>query len=113
MARKHKTMVTALPAYPITGTNKRFPQTGSAVTMVLCFLAMCLASFYFGRIYFPVPYDLKTTGIYMLSTLFVVYTFRLFDFDNQTIGEVFAGIISVVFVVVVFIIERRKIHSLK
>jgi len=83
---------------------------GSAVTMVLCFLAMCLASFYFGRIYFPVPYDLKTTGIYMLSTLFVVYTFRLFDFDNQTIGEVFAGIISVVFVVVVFIIERRKIN---
>ena len=82
---------------------------GSAVTMVLCFLAMCFASYYFGRKYFSVPYDLKTTGIYMLSTLFIVYTFRLFDFNNQTFGEIFAGIISIVFVVVVFVIERRKI----
>jgi len=86
---------------------------GSAVTMVLCFLAMCFASYYFGRKYFSVPYDLKTTGIYILSTLFVVYTFRLFDFNNQTVGEIFAGIISAVFVVVVFIIERRKINLLK
>lgn len=86
---------------------------GSAVTMVLCFLVMCFASYYFGRKYFPVPYDLKTTGIYILSTLFVVYTFRLFDFNNQTVGEIFAGIISAVFVVVVFIIERRKINLLK
>lgn len=71
---------------------------GSAIATLAAYGSMVLLSYYFGRKYYPIPYNLKKIGLYLtMSILFSLVYFYQFR-ENYVIGismlVVFLGVIS-------------------
>jgi O-antigen/teichoic acid export membrane protein len=57
-----------------------FGYMASAVATVLAYGSMMLLSFYFGRMYYPIPYNFRKIGFYLIvSILFSILSFYIFD----------------------------------
>lgn len=81
---------------------------GSAIATLSAYAIMVLLSFYFGRKYYPIPYNLKKIVLYfggstMLSMVFF-YNFR----ENYSIGIS----MLIVFLGIVFFVEKKEIKQL-
>ena len=51
---------------------------GSAIATLVCYFSMTVASYFIGRKHFPIPYNLKTIGVYifnMLGIYIIIYFF--------------------------------------
>ncbi|WP_299883769.1 oligosaccharide flippase family protein [uncultured Lacinutrix sp.] len=81
---------------------------GSAVATLAAYAVMMFLSFYFGRKYYPVPYNLKKISLYLgLSTVFSILYFYYFR------GNYFVGIASlIVFLGLVFQFEKKELKQL-
>lgn len=77
---------------------KTFSYKASAIATLSAYATMMLLSYYFGRKYYPIPYNLKKISIYLfVSILFSVISFYQFRY-NYVIGIslliVFLGIVG-------------------
>ena len=85
--------------------------TGSAIATLAAYGLMMLLSFYYGQKHYPIPYDIKKIGGYLLvSILFSIISFYAFR------GNYFVGIpLLLIFIAVVYFSEKDKllkiIHS--
>lgn len=81
---------------------------GAAIATLSAYFIMMVLSFYFGRHYYPIPYNMKKILLYFgLSTLFSMlyfYTFR----GNYIIG---IGAL-IVFLTLVFQLEKKELKQL-
>lgn len=76
---------------------------GSAIATLVCYFSMTVASYFIGRKHFPIPYNLKTIGLYifnMLGIYFVIY----FCPENILINR----LLLVGFVIFVYLTEKPK-----
>jgi O-antigen/teichoic acid export membrane protein len=65
-----------------------FGYSASAVATLLAYSVMMLLSFYFGNMYYPIPYNFRKIVFYLsISTTFSIMSFYLFD-RNLLIGIV-------------------------
>jgi len=81
---------------------------GSAIATLSAYAIMAILSFYFGRQYYPIPYNLKKIALYFgVSTLFSMLYFYQFR-GNYSIG---IGAL-IVFLGIVFQLEKNKIKQI-
>jgi O-antigen/teichoic acid export membrane protein len=81
---------------------------GSAIATLAAYGAMMVLSYYFGRRYYPIPYDLKKIGGYaLISVLFSSLTYYIFD-GNLIIGTT----LLLVFLLLIFFSERKEIQRI-
>lgn len=81
---------------------------GSAITTLAAYGSMMLLSFYYGRKYYPVPYNLKKIGGYLLLSIGIsAVSFYLFR-SNYYIG---IGLILIFFALIYFN-EKEKLKRL-
>jgi len=76
---------------------------GSAIATLVCYFSMSVASYFIGKKYFPIPYNLKTIGLYifnMLGIYFVIYFYP----ENILIN----CLLLVGFVIFVYLTEKPK-----
>ncbi len=67
----------------------KFSYKASAIATLLAYASMMLLSYYYGRKYYPIPYNLKKILFYLgCSILFSVASFYIFD-RNLIIGSIF------------------------
>ncbi len=80
---------------------------GSAIATLMAYASMMLLSYYFGRKYYPVPYNLKKIGIYLsLSIILSIVSFYQFR------GQYIIGIsLLIVFLGIVYMSERKQIKQ--
>lgn len=65
-----------------------FSYIASAVATLVAYGTMMVLSFYFGRMYYPIPYNFRKIGFYLgLSIFFSILSFYIFD-RNLIIGIV-------------------------
>lgn len=79
--------------------------TGSAIATLAAYGLMMLLSYYFGQKYYPIPYNMKKIGGYLLLSIFIsalsFYVFR---------GNYFVGIpLLLVFIGIVYFSEKKQI----
>jgi len=81
---------------------------GSAIATLSAYAIMMLASFYFGKKYYPIPYNLNKIVLYFgLSTLLSMLYFYIFR------GNYFVGIGAlIVFLSLVFQLEKKELIQL-
>ena len=81
---------------------------GSALATLAAYLSMALLSYYFGRKHYPVPYNLKKIGLYIVlsSGLSIVYFYAFRE--NYLVG----GLFLAAFLGLVWIKESKEIKSL-
>ena len=79
----------------------------SAIATLAAYATMMLLSFYFGRKYYPIPYNLKKIGMYLLvSTVFAMLSFYQYR-GNYIIGIA----MIIVFLGIVVVLEKKQLLS--
>lgn len=81
---------------------------GSAIATLSAYGSMMILSYYFGRKYYPIPYNLKKISSYLLiSTVFSILSFYFFR-ENYIVGIS----MLVVFLAIVFLSEKKELKEL-
>ena len=81
---------------------------GSAIATLAAYSSMVLLSYYFGRKYYPIPYNLKKIGLYLtISIVFSLVYFYQFR-ENYIIGIS----MLIVFLSVIYFSEKQQIKQL-
>lgn len=87
---------------------KSYSYKASAIATLCAYGTMMLVSYYYGRKYYPIPYNLKKIALYIcLSVGFSLLSFYQFRF-NYVIGIS----MLIVFLTIVFISEKKQILQL-
>jgi hypothetical protein len=69
---------------------------------------MMMMSFYFGRKYYPIPYNLKKIGLYMLVSI----GFSIISFYEFRAYYPVGVSLLIVFLTIVFISEKNQIKKI-
>ncbi len=86
----------------------KYTYLGSAIATLAAYSIMMLLSWYYGRQYYPIPYDLKKIGMYMtLSIGISILSFYVFD-SNYMISIP----LLVVFLVILYISENKELKQI-
>ena len=81
---------------------------GSAIATLAAYGTMMIVSYFFGRKYYPVPYDLKKiVGYLLISVVFSSLAFYIFE-GNLLIGT----LLLLVFLLLVFLSEKNAIKAI-
>ncbi|MGZ0015498.1 oligosaccharide flippase family protein [Yeosuana sp. AK3] len=87
---------------------KEFSYKASAIATLVAYSVMMFLSYYFGRKYYPIPYNLKKIGLYLILSIgFSAVSFYKFR------EQYFIGIsMLIVFLVIIFISEKKQLKQL-
>lgn len=86
----------------------KYTYVGSAIATLAAYGTMMVVSWYLGRKYYPIPYDLKKMGMYLgLSISFSIISFYVFD-SNYIISIP----LLVVFLVVLYVLEKKELKQI-
>ncbi|AUS05080.1 polysaccharide biosynthesis C-terminal domain-containing protein [Pseudotamlana carrageenivorans] len=81
---------------------------GSAIATLAAYASMMFLSFYFGRKYYPIPYNLKKIGLYMGSSI-ILSLLSFYEFR----GDYVIGVsMLIVFLGIVYYSEQKVIKQL-
>lgn len=85
---------------------------GSAIAVFVCYLVMMILSYYWGRKYYPVPYDLKRIGTYF-GIAVGIYLINLFLY-NQPSWIKYAGesFLFIGFLSIIWKLEKNQLKRL-
>ena len=87
---------------------KTLSYKASAIATLAAYSIMMLLSYYFGRKYYPIPYNLKKISLYLLvSVLFSFISFYQFR-EQYAIGIT----LLIVFLTMVYLLEKKAIKML-
>lgn len=81
---------------------------GSAIATLSAYGIMMLLSFYFGRKYYPIPYNLKKTSIYLVVSILFSFVFFYNYRENYMIGIA----MLIVFLGLVISLEKKELKQL-
>jgi len=86
--------------------------TGSAIAVFVCYLTMMIISYVWGQKYYPVPYDLKRMGIYLVIAA-GIYIISLLSYDLSNIMKYsFNSILLLFFVLTALFFEKKEFRGL-
>lgn len=84
---------------------------GSAVASIACFLIMCLVCYYYGRKYYPIPYNFAPSFWYLLAALLLIYASFRIEIPNTLVENAVNIGVTLGFATAVFLIERRQLQQ--
>lgn len=85
-----------------------YSYVGSAIATLVAYGSMMLLSFYLGRKYYPIPYDLKRIGGYLLISIsFSAFYFYLFR-GNYYLGS----ILILIFFATIYFAEKDQLKQI-
>ena len=84
---------------------------GSAVASIACFLVMCLVCYYYGKKYYPIPYNFVPTFWYLLAALLVIYGSFQLELADGSLKNIVNIVIALVFATIVFLLERNQVQQ--
>ncbi len=86
----------------------KYTYLGSAIATLGAYGVMMILSWYFGRKYYPIPYNLKKIGLYLLISVgFSILSFYVFD-SNYMISIP----LLCVFLVILYALEKKELKQI-
>ena len=82
---------------------------GSAWAALICYFVMTMICYALGRKFYPIPYNLPKLFAYIGFTMALCYVVNSFRIENQFLATGFHALVIVVYIGVVFIIERKNL----
>ncbi|RLD27282.1 MAG: polysaccharide biosynthesis protein [Bacteroidetes bacterium] len=87
---------------------KTYGYKASAIATLAAYATMMLLSYYFGRKYYPIPYNLKKIGLYFsVSIIFSILSFYYFR-EDYVIGTT----LLIVFLIFIFFSEKNQLKQI-
>lgn len=81
---------------------------GSAIATLSAYTLMMLLSFYFGKKYYPIPYNLKKISLYLVVSILFSFVFFYNYRENYIIGIA----MLIVFLGLVILLEKKELKQL-
>ncbi|MBU2921680.1 oligosaccharide flippase family protein [Winogradskyella psychrotolerans] len=81
---------------------------GSAIATLSAYTLMMLLSFYFGKKYYPIPYNLKKISLYLVVSILFSFIFFYNYRENYIIGIA----MLIVFLGLVILLEKKELKQL-
>lgn len=85
---------------------------GSSWAMLICYFSMTAASYIIGQRYYPIPYRVASDLSYIAITASLVWIVNGFDFGAQLLNSAFHFTIIAVYLLIVFLIEKKHFRRL-
>ena len=76
---------------------------GSAWATLICYFSMTIFSYFLGKKHFPIPYNIKRIGLYLLVMLSIYLIITITDI-NMWINSLYL----IAFIILIFILEKPK-----
>ncbi len=83
---------------------------GSVITTLFVYIYMCAFAYFTGRHHFPVNYDIKRFGLYLLLAVFLLAVGWQIDLSSKVASQLLKEIPILVFAFVVYLLERKKLQ---
>ncbi len=85
---------------------------GSAISIFICFLVMMIISYYLGKKYYPIPYNIKRIGFYF-SLATIIYLISIFSaMQIAVIKYILNTLLMLVFLFFVLKLEKSELKPL-
>lgn len=85
---------------------------GSSWATLICFFLTTALCYVLGQKFYPIPYDIPKSLSYIVVTTLLVYAVNAVLIDEQWIATIFHGVILVVYVAIVYLVEKKELRSL-
>lgn len=89
---------------PIWGYN------GSAWAALACYFVMTVICYVYGQKYYPIPYNIPKLFAYISITFALAYVVNYIEIPNQWLATGFHAVVMVVYIGVIYFIERDNIN---
>ncbi|MBR5784936.1 MAG: polysaccharide biosynthesis C-terminal domain-containing protein, partial [Bacteroidales bacterium] len=89
----------------------RIGYVGSAWATFLCYGFMMLISFILGQKYYPIQYNFKRLGTYLLLAVGFYLVGTYFSPENVVLKYVLNSLFIVVFLAIAYVIDLRKVFA--
>ncbi len=91
----------------------RIGYMGSAIATFVCYFSMMIISFFYGRKYYLIDYQLKRIFLYFLTALFLYGLNLYIIFESNLLIFLKSSILFVIFLLVIIKNEKLSIRSIK
>jgi O-antigen/teichoic acid export membrane protein len=109
------TLITVLGAIiTIAGNYLLIPvagYTGSVIATLLCYTFMTALCYLMGQKFYPIPYNIIKAMAYIFLTTLLVYLVLPLQFPNQFMATAFHVGIILIYLLIVYLIERRAFRE--
>jgi O-antigen/teichoic acid export membrane protein len=82
---------------------------GSSIAALSCYFFMMIICYWLGQRYFPIPYNLVKSFIYIIVTTCIVYAVNAVKFEDQLWATAFHAVVILIYIGIVFLIERKNL----
>jgi O-antigen/teichoic acid export membrane protein len=82
---------------------------GSAITTLFVYFYMCIFAYIAGQRYYPINYDIKKFGIYLIITLILLFVGWNLNIVNIYVSQLLKELLIVLFIAIAYIGERKTL----
>jgi O-antigen/teichoic acid export membrane protein len=86
---------------------------GSAIATFVCYGTMVIVSYFVGRRYYPVEYELKRIGFYFFIATAIYFIYNLINGESFVVNILLASLFMFLFLGIVYKIEKMSLNSIK
>ncbi|MFD1000559.1 lipopolysaccharide biosynthesis protein [Ohtaekwangia kribbensis] len=84
---------------------------GSSWATVVCYFSMTAVCYVLGQKFYPIPYRVTAGLAYIFITIAIVYIVRSITIENQWIATGFHALVIGVYLIIVFLLERKSFRQ--
>jgi O-antigen/teichoic acid export membrane protein len=81
---------------------------GSAWAAFICYFSMAIACYAIGQKYYPIPYKIMPSMIYLTVTVVLIYAVNAIEITSQELATSFHMLIILFFIGGIYLLERKK-----
>ncbi len=86
---------------------------GSSWVTLIVFFLMAASCYLLGQKYYPIPYKIKSELALIAATMILVYSVSYISISNQWLATTFHLFVVVLFVGIIYLIERKSLISFR
>ena len=86
---------------------------GSVLVTLTCYFSMAAISYYYGQKHYPIPYHTLRNLLYIAGTVALTYAVMAINIENQVWATTFHMLMVLVFMFLIFLLERKNIKPAK
>jgi O-antigen/teichoic acid export membrane protein len=79
---------------------------GSSIAALLCFFSMAASCYLLGQKFYPIPYSVLKSSVYILATIILVYVVNLVKLPNQLIATAFHFVVIIAYLYILYLLEK-------
>ncbi len=91
----------------------KFGYTGAAWAHFFCYATMLILSFILMRRFYPIPYDIKRIGFYILLALLIYFLTSYLSIQDPTLKIAVNSLFIIAYLAIIFIFEKENILTRK